>query len=263
MRKARQNNAEDTPDTQEQTERPKEGSVYRHIRVSGKGPARSRPRASPALSTGPDFYTAKGQRLKPTNQSLPIDILGKPGHALVLREAGSRRRKKLEQMAPETLSDLASPINLATIYESTQADAPSSAEVLQNVHGLQPTEAVLPRREFEALKKTLSKGFTKAQLAAYIQKSSVAAEDKDGTAGLGPWAWEKWPWTPEVESDSGTTDPLLQGHVSRSTPPKERLAIALMRQCWGLGVRELQSQQGYLDVRVRDLQFDLLMRMYI
>lgn len=261
MRQTRQNNAEDAPDTQEQAERPKEGSVYRHIRVSGKRPARSRSRATPTLSTGPDFYTAKGQRLKPTNQSLPIDILGKPGHALVLRDAGPRRRKKPEQIAPETPSDSTSPINFATIYESIETDVPSSAEVLQNIHELQPTENILPRREFEALKKTLSKGFTKAQLAAYIQKSSVAAEDKDEMAGLGPWAWEKWPWTPEVESDSGTTDPLLQGYVSRSTAPKDRLAIALMRQCWGLGMQELQSQQGYLDVRVRDLQFDLLMRM--
>jgi hypothetical protein len=210
------------------------------------------------LSTTPEFYTAKGRRLKPTNRDLPIGILGKPAHALVLRDAGPRK-KKLGQVAPEEPGSL---LNLAKIYESTEGDVPSSAEVLHNIHELRPAEPVLAQREFERLKETLLKGFTKAQLAAYIQKSSLAKKDKDeSAAGLRPWVLEQWPWAPEVGSDSATSDALLQGYVSKSTPPKERLVIGLMRHCWGVGIQELQSRQGYLDVRVQDLQFDLLMRM--
>ncbi|OIW30498.1 hypothetical protein CONLIGDRAFT_574312 [Coniochaeta ligniaria NRRL 30616] len=259
MNRARRNQAEDTQGTHEGGNRAEDGPLYRHIRVSSKGQSRSHPRALAPLKTGPEFYTAKGQRLKPTNRSLPIDILGKPGHALVLRDAGPRRKKELEQMAPDKPSDSASPMSLAKIYASTQVDVPSSAEVLQNIHELQPAEPVLSRRKFEALKKTLYKGFTKTQLAAYIHRSSVMAKNKDKITQVRPWVLEKWPWTPEVDTYWGTADALLQGYVSKTTPPKERLATALMRQCWGLGIQELQSQQGYLDVKVQDLQFDLLM----
>lgn len=238
--------------------------VYREIRVSSKGPAKFRRRAPVTLNTGPEFYAAKGQRLKPTNRTLPIDILGKPGHALVLRDAGPRQKKKLEQMAPDEPAAADSLMNLAKIYESAQGEAPGSAEVRRNIHELRPSEPVLSRREFDALKKTLYKGFTKAQLAAYIQKSSLTEKEKDGTTAdhLSPaWVLEKWPWRPEVDGSSATSDALLQGYVSKSTTPKERLAVGLMRQCWGLGMQELQSQLGYLDIRAQDLQFDLLMRM--
>jgi hypothetical protein len=257
--RTRHDRTEDAPKTQQRTDEPEQDPVYRRIRVFSKAPAKSRHRAPVTLNTGPEVYTAKGQRLKPTNRSLPIDILGKPGHALVLRDTGPMRKKKLEQMAPDEPASL---LNLAKIYESTEVDVPSSAEVLHNIHELQPGETVLPRREFEALKKTLYKGFTKAQLAAYIQKSSLVDKDKNKTTlELRPWILENWPWSPEMESDFGNSDALLQGYVSKSTTPKERLVIGLMRQCWGLGIQELQSQQGYLDVRMQDLQFDLLMRM--
>ncbi|KAH8907401.1 hypothetical protein BR93DRAFT_878112 [Coniochaeta sp. PMI_546] len=259
MGRARRKQAEDTQDTQERRARTEDGPVYRRIRVSSKGPVRSPQRAPLTLPTGPEFYTAKGQRLRPINRSLPIDILGKPAHALVMRDAGPRRKKELEQIAPDQQSDTASPVNLAKIYESTQDDAPSTAEVLQNIHELRPTEAVLPRREFEALKKTLYKGFTKTQLETYMHKSSSLVEEKEKTTEIRPWVLETWPWTPEVAPDTETSDALLQGYVSKSTTPKERLVVSLMRQCWGLGMQELQSQQGYLDVRVQDLQFDLLM----
>lgn len=256
----RHNQTQGDQDNPQRIDKPEKDSVYRQIRVSSKGPAKPRRGTPVTLNTGPEFYTAKGQRLKPTNQTLPIDILGKPGHALVLRDAGPRKKKKLEQMAPDEPSGPDSLMNLAKIYESTQGDVPSSAEVLRNIDELRPSESVLPRREFDALKKTLYKGFTKAQLAAYIHKASSMETEKDNTIlELRPWVLEKWPWIPEADSALGTSDALLQGYVSKSTTPKEKLAVGLMRQCWGLGMQELQSQLGYLDIRVQDLQFELLM----
>lgn len=253
--------AEDTQNAHEQGEEMQEKAVYRNIRVFSRGPAARRPPSAHrvVLDNKPQFYTAKGHVLKPTNRDLPIDILGKAGHVLVMRDAGPRRKKNLQQMAPDAPSDTDLPMNLAKIYESTQLDVPSSAEVLHNIHELQPTENVVPRPEFEAIKQTLYKGFTKAQLATYITKSSLVTKDKD-TVQPRPWVLEKWPWAPELEGD-GAADALLHGYVTKSTTPKEKLVVGLMRQCWGLGIQELQSQQGYLDVRVQDLQFDLLMRM--
>ncbi|KAB5559665.1 mitochondrial inner-membrane-bound regulator-domain-containing protein [Coniochaeta sp. 2T2.1] len=251
---------EETRDARQSKDEDGEPSAYRQIRVHDNGKARKRQPSHITLHVGPEFYSAKGQRLKPTNRELPIDILGRPGHALVMRDAGKKPRRQLEQMPEDEPADSESAMNLVKIYESTQVDVPSAAEVLHNIHELKPSETVLTQREFEALKKTLYKGFTKTQLATYIHKASLVEKDQDGTQlDLRPWVLEKWPWAPELKSEFETTDALLQGYVKKSTSPKERLVVSLMRQCWGLGIREIQSQQGYLDVRVQDLQFDLLM----
>ncbi|KAB5546865.1 mitochondrial inner-membrane-bound regulator-domain-containing protein [Coniochaeta sp. 2T2.1] len=251
---------EETRDARQSKDEVGEPSAYRQIRVHDNGKARKRQPSHKTLHVGPEFYSAKGQRLKPTNRELPIDILGQPGHALVMRDAGKKPRRQLEQMPEDEPADSDSAMNLVKIYESTQVDVPSSAEVLHNIHELKPSETVLTQREFEALKKTLYKGFTKTQLATYIHKTSLVEKDRDGTLlDLRPWVLEMWPWAPELKSEFETTDALLQGYVKKSTSPKERLVVSLMRQCWGLGIREIQSQQGYLDVRVQDLQFDLLM----
>ena len=236
-----------------------EKPVFTRVKALDRGRG-FRMRSLADLDNKPQFYTTKNQRLRPINRDLPIDILGKPAHALVLKDAGPRRSKRLEQMEPDMLLYSESPVNLAKLYESTEIDSASSAEVLHNIHELQPTEAVVPRREFEALIKTLHKGFTKAQLAMYISKSSLLAKQKDSTLLQSrSWVLETWPWAPEIEG-GGTADALLHGYINKAMSPKEKLAVGLMRQCWGLGIQDLQSQQGYLDVRVQNLQFDLLMR---
>jgi hypothetical protein len=207
------------------------------------------------------IYRYRGEQFQARYDQLPIDILGKPANTLTMNNMGRVRKLELQQLPPSG----ASPIELDRIYESLEVDTPNIDEVLRNIHELQPKDTtVLPRRDFEKLKATLFKGFTKPQLAAYIHKYSLEGKDGNDTDMhvLRPWVLESWPWAPETEDGSGPADALLHGYVSKKTTPKERLVVGLMRQCWGLAMEELQSQQGYLDVRVKDIQFDLLMRTY-
>jgi hypothetical protein len=208
------------------------------------------------------IYQSKGQRLKPTEQNLPIDILGKPGHAIVMRDVGPRRKRLMQQLIEASDPTLSSfdTAQLSQIYQSAeQLDPPSSDEVLRNIDELKPESSVIPRRDFETLQKKLSDGFTKTQLATYIARHAMEARKKDGKRGkTKPWVLEQWAWAPENQTP-GTADALLTGYLSKSPSPKDRLVVGLMRRCWGLSAQELQSRQGHLDVKVKDLQFDLLM----
>ncbi|RKU45400.1 hypothetical protein DL546_004959 [Coniochaeta pulveracea] len=211
----------------------------------------------------------KGQRLKQTAQDLPIDILGKPGHAIVLRDVGPAKRRMLQQLIEEEKGKEQKSSNLdeqlSQICESAeQPNPPSSDEVLRNIDELKPARSVIPRRDFNVLKKKLSDGFTKSQLATYI--TTEAAKDtvkrrtdrKTGKGSRRPWIVEESAWTPENHLP-GSLDALMTGYLSKNPSPKERLVVGLLRRCWNLSVEELQKTQGFLDVVLKETQFELLL----
>ncbi|ROW10286.1 hypothetical protein VMCG_01662 [Cytospora schulzeri] len=73
-----------------------------------------------------------------------------------------------------------------------------------------------------------------------------------------PWMVEQSHWSPEVAGAVEETEYPLRGYILKSMRPKQRLAVQLMRECWGVSAQELQDGNGHLDVRVRDLEFKLL-----
>ncbi|ROW13854.1 hypothetical protein VPNG_03536 [Cytospora leucostoma] len=92
----------------------------------------------------------------------------------------------------------------------------------------------------------------------------VAAEDQTSPSSLFdkaikyPWMVSEAHWSPEVAGAIKETDYPLRGYVLKSMRPKQRLAIQLMRECWGVSAQELQDGNGSMDVLVRDLEFELL-----
>ncbi|KAK7740688.1 hypothetical protein SLS53_005156 [Cytospora paraplurivora] len=92
----------------------------------------------------------------------------------------------------------------------------------------------------------------------------VAAEDQTSPSSLFdkaikyPWMVSEAHWSPEVAGAIKETDYPLRGYVLKSMRPKQRLAIQLMRECWGVSAQELQDGNGSMDVLVRDLEFGLL-----
>jgi hypothetical protein len=186
-----------------------------------------------------------------------------------MRDVGPPKRRLLQQLLEEEREKEQRPSTLdeqlSQIYKSAeQVDPPSSAEVLRNIDELRPGRSVISRRDFDVLKKKLSSGFTKSQLATYI--STEAAKDavkqkrdkKTGKGNSRPWVMEESAWVP-ANHIPGSLDALMKGYLSKNPSPKERLVVGLLRRCWDLSVEELQKTQGFLDVILKETQFDLLL----
>ncbi|KAK8024018.1 hypothetical protein PG993_012084 [Apiospora rasikravindrae] len=81
-----------------------------------------------------------------------------------------------------------------------------------------------------------------------------------------PWIREISPWvrlnSEEVAAGGlpEDTDQHLHGYVSEAASPKEKLAVRIMRECWGLHIEELMGGLGQVEVAVRKLEFTMLTR---
>ncbi|KAI3327403.1 hypothetical protein HD806DRAFT_392466 [Xylariaceae sp. AK1471] len=203
--------------------------------------------------------------------SLGSEMLGKPAYAIVMRDGGNIRKKQ-SLLGPNT-NETEPSGNIAQTIEAlldSQRESPTLQEVRSNIQDLQPqTDKVLSNKDFRKLQNLLTEGFLSAQLQDYIEwrKADAERESKEIAAGAPsypefPWILEISPWVPlptQPNSVDGT-DLSLQGYVSDSTPAKEKLAIHLMRECWGLSIAELGTQLGETLIKLRKHEFVLLMR---
>ncbi|KAK3941918.1 hypothetical protein QBC46DRAFT_381263 [Diplogelasinospora grovesii] len=225
---------------------------------------RRKPPTSPLASRGPKrVYQSRGQRLLVKEEGLSVGILGKPAHAIVLRDGGAWKRKQIASQAEsEGPPERTEGVDLIQALEKEGSD-PDLEEVLLNIHELQPSETrLLSEKDFRALKETLTQGFTKGQLDVYIAQFQSAARKSAQEACLSTdpaWVLERRPWIPVVDESHNGVDPILRGYVSKSMPPKERLVVRLMRECWDLSSQDVINHQGYLDVKLREIEFKLLL----
>lgn len=160
-------------------------------------------------------------------------------------------------------------------------------EVFSNVEELRPgDETILTEAEFEKCATALSEGFTGAQLHAYIEEHRQPLSQPTHFR----WERQRLPWVPEgpeVESVGGNANAnanskaaklpdadqearkakknraqavalMMRGYAHARMTSKERLAVQLMRECWGISIRELMDVPGWLDVTVHRLEFALL-----
>jgi hypothetical protein len=174
-----------------------------------------------------------------------------------MRDGGAWQKKTEIKEEPAATAE---PFSPAQALESETSD-PTTEDVLLNIDELRPGDLkVLSEREFNLLRSTLLEGFTRAQLEAYITKfRNTSQREKVRVSGDTPWVLELWDWRPEVEVGHGSEDPALAGYVTKSMTPKERTGVRLIRECWGLSTQELLDGQGYLDARIRDPEFSLLL----
>ena len=209
----------------------------------------------------PEVYHSRGHSLRPREENLSVDILGRPAHAIIMRDIGESRSAHQIPQAPE--EPRPEPLNLVDALER-QVISPTLEEILQNIHELRPSHSrPIPQKEFDSLKDDLIHGLTGVQLAAYISNFQIeepsieAPPDPSPTAT--PWVLEQWPWVPYALPGSKVSDPSLIGYVHKSMSSKEQLAVRLMRECWGVSTQEVEKGPGHLDVRLRDLEFELLL----
>lgn len=261
----RRNGTQSAASIQEQLTRPEEeqddhAEESDHVR---KPPARPRGHAFNRGQQG-KVYHSRGKRLFVEAEKLDIDILGKPAQAIVMKSRGdSRSRRHVIQEDAPAEQDAHGVWDAVELQESGPA---TPDEVQKNIAELWPAESsIVSEREFMALMDVLLEGFTVAQLTAYVSKNR--GSDAEILSSLGatgqdeqnPWVCYKWPWVPEASADEkmGTA---VQGYIRDDMSAKEKLVMRLMRECWGLSIRELMDGPGRLDVSVREAEFLLLLR---
>ncbi|KAL1843889.1 hypothetical protein VTJ49DRAFT_6832 [Mycothermus thermophilus] len=219
-------------------------------------PYYNRPLRGPPL--GPRrTYKSKGHVLSPQREKLAVDILGKPGSAIVLREKFAVRKREPE---PEPTSVDASK---HAVDPSTLLHEPTplaGEEVMRHLDELRPKDpAPLTDAEFNKLIDNLVQGFTRVQLKQYLEyHDKVSREQKRRAAEHQPWLLESRPWMPTVESPARDIEPHLRGYITKGMAPKRRLAIRLVRECWNVENENVMVGDGILTMRLRDVEFELL-----
>lgn len=213
---------------------------------------------------------------------LGVDSLGKAAEVIVLRDGRQWVRR-----APsvEASSEKAADSGLKVEEFLDEQDVLSLGDVVKNIHGLKPERQIVSAREFKSLFNTLLNGFTILQLEEYVvwhREQSILEEIKDEVFGedetpseeptitedvlpkRGEYAWmtEQAHWTPYVDGAVEEAQYPLAGYIMKSMPPKQRLVVQLMRECWDISIQELLDSNGRVDIRVRDLEFKLLTREY-
>ncbi|KAL2136424.1 hypothetical protein VTI74DRAFT_3858 [Chaetomium olivicolor] len=206
-------------------------------------------------------YKSRGHLVAPEPEGLSINILGKPGSAIVLREKRRVDKKpRFPRLTPDNDREN-DPVDTASLLAVASADA-ASDDVLLNIHELKPREtSILTDKEFRKLKDTLVGGFTSTQLTLYIrdhQEAQRLGQEGARAAEDAPWVLERQPWAPIVPNALQDVEPHLQGYISRGMAPKERLAIRLMRECWDVSNQKILDKDGYASLRLRDVEFSLL-----
>lgn len=204
----------------------------------------------------PRFYKSRGQIVSPEKEGLSIDMLGKPGSAIVLREKRAWRKK------PQPVSDGAEAAQVDPASLLLQDAAPADEDILLNIHELRPKdEKILSEKQFTQLKNTLVGGFTGAQLARYFKEYETLRRlsgEENNTPEEAPWVLERQPWAPTVATGAEDVEPHLVGYLTRGMAPKTRLVVRLIRECWDVANKNVLDRDGYLSIRLRDVEFSLL-----
>ncbi|KAK3311408.1 mitochondrial inner-membrane-bound regulator-domain-containing protein [Chaetomium strumarium] len=224
----------------------------------------------------PRTYKSRGHLLAPEREGLSVDILGKPGSAIVLREKQALKKKHPSQLASD--DSAGAPVDPDSLLPTGSTDV-ALEDVLLNIHELKPKDTqILPDKEFRKLKHMLIDGFTNPQLMHYIreyrQLRQLEREEEDAAAQAEaqadaeaeveesleepPWVLARQPWVPLVENALEDVEPHLEGYITKGMPPKERLAVRLMRECWGVSNEKVIDKDGHVSVTLSDVEFSLL-----
>lgn len=203
---------------------------------------------------GPRAYHSRGHRLKPQPEDLSYGMLGKPATALVMREKGAWKKPQYPELSPVSVQ-----VDAASLMANEAPDA--EADVL--IHQMMPRDTALTETEFRELKDNLVDGFTAHQLESYLREFQAVRRllPEEPASEDPPWILERVPWAPGSGEMAHYVEPHLAGYVSQHTPNKEKLAIRVIRECWGVSsLQAIDQQDGEISARLRDVELTLLLR---
>ncbi|KAL7621247.1 hypothetical protein AAE478_008564 [Parahypoxylon ruwenzoriense] len=101
-----------------------------------------------------------------------------------------------------------------------------------------------------------------AEEAAAEEAAALAEGEEESQLPPYDWIREISPWVPlgDQPSIAEGSDPILYGYLDNSATVKEKLAVRILRECWGLSIAELNVGLGEVRVMFRAREFALLMR---
>ncbi|KAL2161206.1 hypothetical protein VTH06DRAFT_8426 [Thermothelomyces fergusii] len=216
----------------------------------------------------PRTFMSRGHIVLPKRESLGVAMLGKPGSAIVLRERRPVKKKPgLAELVKSGAADvLETHVEPASLLASNDP-SPDWEDVLLNIHELRPKdERILTDKAFAQLRDTLVRSFTNPQLNRYIREyETIRQMDQEGprepaAEKLPPWVLGHQPWAPMPEDEVDGALPHLAAFITKDMAPKTRLAVRLMRDCWDLYNQSVLDKDGYVCLRLRDVEFTLLTR---
>ncbi|KAG8166309.1 hypothetical protein KVR01_001998 [Diaporthe batatas] len=250
--------------------RAEDGSPVALIRRIGK--------VDPSTSGRKKHHRRGDMLLVEDASKLGIESLGKAAEVIVLRD-GRQWERKTRPVAASSEGTTDEGLKIEDWLE--EQGVLSLDDVVKNIHGLKPERRIVSAREYKSLFNTLFDGFTIAQLENYVVwhreqpiletikdevfgETKTASEEPAMPADVPPehrhyaWMAEEAHWTPHVDGAVEDAQYPLAGYIMKSMPPKQRLVVQLMRECWDISIQELLNGNGRVDIRVRDLEFKLL-----
>ncbi|OBT68384.1 hypothetical protein VE03_02910 [Pseudogymnoascus sp. 23342-1-I1] len=229
------------------------------------------------------MYGLNGSQLRESTKMLGVDSLGKPAEVIVLKDSGSLRyvaAVPIQSMVEAPVVDILAEFN-------SERGLIGRDEVNDNIETLRPQGMVLPWTDIRVIEDQLSDGFTMAQLLYYIESTerkrmASLAENAASDTQAGNIAEEKAetgqpigqaveiktqniilrqsPWMPGTSDEGDHFDESsLRGYISEAFTPKQRVALNIVRLCWGIESQELLSSVGEMEMQVNSADLDLLL----
>jgi hypothetical protein len=160
-------------------------------------------------------------------------------------------------------------------------------EVNQNIESLRPQKTILSWAEIRDIEVQLGTGFTMSQLLYYIECSEnerMAAFHKHEAPEIQTGKITKQmtrnkmaftpdqklkdqgvvvrqsPWMPGTSDQGDQFDESpLRGYMSDAFTSKQRVALNILRFCWGIEAEELLASVGEIELQVKGTGLDLLL----
>ena len=256
--------------------------VRKHDPFGPKREGRAVPRAA-------SRHTGVKHRHRGHKDALMFSVLGEPAEVLVLDdgrvasggcsdfvEVRSKRAAKDREINVLSSSDMLDEIDAERGLADTD-------QVFKNIEGIRNSwiaksksdPAVFSPAEHAEISSQLGRGFTTRQLAVYFERADVdkPKDPLDLRYEFSSDVYSRSAWTSGTPSPQQSRAPKLLGpgkdrkmrknlifeDLDRQLSAKSMLVERILRQCWQFNVRQDESTEGELDIRLHLTHLDLIM----
>ena len=224
-----------------------------------------------------DYKYGKGP---PRKDSLGLKVLGEPAEVLILRDKANRFQfnsalAKVRASGPDK-NPTSESISSSEILEKMNAergviDVDEACTNIETVRKswVAETNGNITEFTYNDLVSRLHAGFTRLQLAAYLDKAGkdLAADvfDLDVEISTRLYTRSSWqllgntrPQKPRAPRIDSTKKEVPWREVGQGLS-KETLVKRILRHCWNIKADLQKSSSGELDIRLRKLHLDLIL----
>ncbi|KAI9720825.1 MAG: hypothetical protein M1812_002664 [Candelaria pacifica] len=210
---------------------------------------------------------APGSYVREHSATLDAMSLGVPSEVIILRDAKIERSSARELTDPDEEVRLMSAAEMLSSVE-VEKELIGAEVINSNIDQHRPAdvrERTITKEAFDSLYKELHDGFTMPQLTRYLEhlKTSLKSEAEATSSDLKPTeeppVLERSAWTLGV---TPFVEHKLDNYLykdSRDLTRKENLAIRVLRDGWGLRIKEEIESLGELELRLRPQKLSLLL----